>query len=191
MTARDERLERVAPVRRAAGRRFVRLLVGAAACTVTAFAHAQPVPLNEVYEAPTAPLAMPETIAPVSPDDALVAYDPGAPGTRHHWLDPDSIVVDAPYVRATIVVESSSGARTISHVGFDCEEKRLALLATGDPAGGWRRLESIDWQPVTLKRRYTPYLTAVYRAVCDGGGPTSSRRTMLERLADPLRDTFY
>lgn len=134
----------------------------------------------------TAPLTMPATIAPVSTDAGLVAYEPEGPGTRRHWLDRQSIAIEDPYVRATVIVESASGARTVSHVGFDCSEKALALIATGAPDGSWRMLDSVDWRPVTQGRRHTPYLTAIYKAVCDGGGPTRTVAQMIERLADPL-----
>ncbi len=132
-----------------------------------------------------APMTMPMAIPPVSADSGLVAYEPEGPGTRRHWLDRPSIAVEEPYVRATVVVESSSGARTVSHVGFDCAEKALALLATGARDGSWRMLAPVDWRPVTQGRRHTPYLTAIYKAVCDGGGPTRTVELMIERLANP------
>jgi hypothetical protein len=141
-------------------------------------------------EVPADPLEMPETIPPVAGPSGLIAYQPEGAGTRRHWLDRPSIAIESPYVRATVVVESSSGARTISHYGFDCAEKTLALLATGRSDGGWRRLESVDWRPVTQGRNHTPYLTAIYKAVCDGGGPTRTVAQMIERLRNPLLDDY-
>lgn len=137
------------------------------------------------------PITMPDAIPPVSGPSGLVAYEPEGAGTRRHWLDRPSIVVEAPYVRATVVVESSSGARTISHVGFDCGEKALALLAVGGHDGNWRPIDPVEWRPVTAGPRRTPYLTAVYEAVCDGGGPTRSVNGMVERLRNPHRITPY
>ena len=138
-----------------------------------------------------APMTMPSTIPPVSADSELVAYEPEGASNRRHWLDRPSIAVEDPYVRATVVVESSSGVRTVSHVGFDCSEKSLALIATGARDGSWRMVDPVSWRPVTQGRRYTPYLTAIYKAVCDGGGPTATLARMMERLENPREVTSY
>lgn len=139
-------------------------------------------PKNILPDERVGPLQMPETIPPVSADADLVAYQPEEPSSRRHWLDRRSISIEPPYVRATIVVESSSGARTISHYGFDCDRNALALLAMGGRDGGWREVGAIEWQSVTQGRRHAPYLIAIYKAVCQGGGPTPNVDMMLERL---------
>lgn len=140
---------------------------------------------------PIAPLVLPTEFPPVSADSALVAYEPDDARGRHYWIDRPSIVVEGPYVRATVVVASSSGVRNVSHVAFDCDGKKLALLATAAADGHWTPTGSIAWRAVTQDRRYTPYLTAVYRAVCDGGAPARSVAQMIERLETPhLRDDY-
>lgn len=131
------------------------------------------------------PLAMPTKIPPVSSGADLVAYRPDGASTRQHWLDRRSITIEEPYVRATVVVESSSGARTVSHYGFDCANRSLALFAMGGRDGSWREVDSVAWRPLTEGRRNTPYLTAIYEAVCDGGGPVRTVDLMIERLVRP------
>jgi len=137
------------------------------------------------------PLEAPSEIPPVSTGAGLVAYRPAGAGTRKHWLDRRSIAMAPPYVRATVVVESSSGTRTISHYGFDCSTKSIALFAMGAPEGGWREVSSVNWRSLTQDRRHTPYLRAVYDAVCDGGGPVRTVDQMIERLGRPRMQSPY
>lgn len=144
-----------------------------------------PVTITGAPDETAAPLTRPTAVPPVATGSDLVAYEPEGQYTRRHWLDRPSIVIEDPYVRATVVVESSSGARTVSHFGFDCAERKLALIATGARDGSWRMVDPVDWRPVTQGRRQTPYLAAVYRAVCDGGGPTRTVARMIERLENP------
>lgn len=137
------------------------------------------------------PLAVPGTIPPVSSGADLVPYRPDGAGTRKHWLDRRSVTIEEPYVRATVVVESSSGARTVSHYGFDCSSRSLALLAMGGRDGSWRDVESVDWRSLAHGLRNTPYLSAVYEAVCEGGGPTRTVDLMVERLGRPRMYSPY
>jgi hypothetical protein len=133
----------------------------------------------------TGPLEAPDTIPPVSTGRDLVAYEPEAGAARRHWLDRRSVAFEPPYVRATLVVESSSGARTVSHYGFDCSTRSAALLAMGGPDDGWRKVSSVNWRSLTHDRRHVPYLRAVYDAACDGGGPVRTVDLLVERLGRP------
>lgn len=148
-------------------------------------------PIMDVPEEKAGPLGMPSEIPPVSTGSDLVAYRPDGAGTRQHWLDRRSVVIEAPYVRATIVIESSSGARTVSHYGFDCSSRSVALLAMGGRDGSWREVDSVTWRSLTHGRRNTPYLSAVYEAACEGGGPTRSVELMVDRLGRPRMYSPY
>lgn len=137
------------------------------------------------------PLEAPSELPPVSSGADLVAYRPDGAGSRKHWLDRRSISIEPPYVRATVVVESSSGARTVSHHGFDCSARSVALFAMGSPDGGWREVSSVKWRSLTGDRRHMPYLGAVWDAVCDGGGPVRTVDQMIDRLRRPRMHSPY
>lgn len=174
-----------------------RLLAAGVALVVASLAWAQIDPFEEGLttvpgiDETARPLEMPAELAPVSGPGGLVAYQPDEAGSRQYWVDRPSIVIDRPYVRATIIVESSSGARTISHLGFDCSQGALALLATGQTDGSWHVLDTVQWRPAIGGEAYTPYLAMVYRAVCDGRGPTRTVNQMIQRLRERPGETLY
>jgi hypothetical protein len=148
-------------------------------------------PMTVPEEEKAGPLEAPSTIPPVSSGKDLVAYRPDGAGSRKHWVDRRSVSIEPPYVRVTIVVESSGGARTISHYGFDCSTKSAALLAMGAPDDGWREVSAVNWRSLTRDRRHTPYLRAVLDAACDGGGPVRTVDQMIERLGRPRMYSPY
>lgn len=130
--------------------------------------------------------ALPDPMPAVSPAGRLAEYETSPPSRNRYWIDPASISTRGAYVRLTLIAQSPHGARNVVFVAFDCSAQRHALLATADRDGRWRAVDELQWRPVSPSGgANTPYLRAVYRAVCDGGGPARTTALMVERLQHP------
>lgn len=114
-----------------------------------------------------------EAALPPSPKaENLVPIFVSAATDNRFMVDSESISVGADgVVRYTLVVQSPSGARNVSHEGIRCESAERRLYAFGRADGSWSKARSNQWvriQGSTLNRQHAALYGEYF---CAGGIP--------------------
>lgn len=126
-------------------------------------------------------------------DGDLVALDAGAIGGGYdYYIDPKSVTLGSDDVtRYTVVLESSSGARSIYYEGIHCETSRTRTYAYASRESEFRPLAASEWKRVYAEGpfAYRPFLEKEF--ICDAKGwplePTQVRKRLAQHSSSGAR----
>ena len=124
---------------------------------------------------------------PAPPDaDKLIPFEVNVANANRFFVDPDSISIGKDgVVRFTVVIESSSGARTVNYEGLRCETRERRLYAFSQPNGQWAENPGATWMAVHKQQHkmhngYPGVLFDEY--FCVNREPVASPAVAIERL---------
>jgi hypothetical protein len=95
--------------------------------------------------------------------------------TNRFLIDAATLAVGADQiVRYSLVVETSGGARNITHEGMHCKDKKWRIYATGRQDGTWSKARISEWRAIENKpvNRHHAALSRDY--FCPGGLPIAT-----------------
>ncbi len=88
-----------------------------------------------------------EFALPAPPIEASLAeFQAGVASTNRFFVDLSSLAITAEgVVRYVLLVESSSGVRTVSYEGIRCESRERRIYALGRSDGSWVKARNTEW----------------------------------------------
>ncbi len=123
-----------------------------------------------------------EIPAPPQPENLIAFYVSAATDNRF-FIDATTVTVSPDgVVRYVLVIETASGARSVSFEGMRCEARERRIYASGRPDGSWSRSRNAEWRQIrdAGSNRYHMALFAEY--FCPEG--------VIVRSADEARDAL-
>jgi hypothetical protein len=129
-------------------------------------------------------------VLPAFPKDAdLRDFYVSASTTNRFFLDDKSLSIGTDgIIRYTLVVQSPSGARSVSYEGMRCETRQRRIYATGNDDGSWAQNKSVHWFPVREASSNRQYAALFVDYFCPDGTPVrglAALRTKVEKGQRP------
>jgi hypothetical protein len=148
-----------------------------------------PDPINEPtidFQAPAkkrVSTALPDPMPPIPPASALRSFQVSAATQNSFGIDPQSLLVrDRRTIQYTLVITSPRGVRNIGYEAIDCEQGKVALLATGRDGAGWTPVSAPNWRPVARGDTVNTHHRELAGSWCQGGGAAGEPDELLRRL---------
>ncbi len=141
------------------------------------------------YKAPPAAPSKEEVVAiPEYPKDRnLVVVPMGSGDTLKLFVDRASFSrTDDGVWRATLVLESASGARSVYYDGIRCETREYQTYAIGPVAGGLAPVKAPVWRSITNLSTNAFHWRLLRYYACDDYANPRDLRAFLQSLNEPL-----
>lgn len=124
-------------------------------------------------------------VTPPTPPQSenLLPFAGGPDATQSFWIDAKSLSISADgVIRYTLIAQSPSGARNISHEGLRCQSLETKLYAFGHQDGSWSRPRHNQWQAISFRAPNRPQSVLAQDYFCQWGAIAGKPEDILARI---------
>ena len=155
-----------------------------ACCVVVPLSgYAQPRTAAEDEGEPSPRMELEVKLPPLPKVANLLQFEPSAASANRFYIDAESILIGADgIVRYTLVVNSPSGAETVSREGMRCDTKERKFYAFGRSDGTWANARANEWQRIVYMEINRQYGVLYVDYFCPDGSSISSAADAIRRF---------
>lgn len=126
----------------------------------------------------------PVTVFPAVPGpDQVIRFFVSATATQVFGIDPKSLSIsDDGVVHYTLISQSASGVKNISHEGIRCASFEMKTYAYGRADGTWSVARRDDWLPIAHKVSNRPQAALALDYFCSGKGVAGKATEIIDKM---------
>jgi hypothetical protein len=160
--------------------RLQSMLAAMLCCSVT-LSHAQ---LDDsTGDKDTVPQEIAVTLPPPPLPENLLPFSGGPTASQSFSIDAKSLSINPDEtIRYTLIAQSPSGARNVSHEGLRCQSLEMKRYAFGHKDGSWSRPRRDQWQVISFSAPNRPQAMLVQDYFCQGSSTAGTAEDMLTRI---------
>jgi hypothetical protein len=161
--------------------RYMPLILAALLLGSTPFGHAESEDGADDKDTARLEVAVTPPAPPLS--ENLLQFAGGPDASQSFWLDAKSLSISADgVIRYTLIAQSRSGARNISHEGLRCQSLEMKLYAFGHQDGSWSRPRRNQWQTISFRAPNRPQSVLAQDYFCQWGAVAGKAEDILARI---------